>query len=801
MRLCTWRNGATCIRTSKPRSGQPHHFDHHDATTVQSASPHISGTRQHRHCERGSVRSPQVDMLFAEEDEGHLKSWIVRRLANTSDADSDVLADYVLALLRHDGDQATIRKLFESEIPDFLSEDSIAFTNDVFQALNYKSYLPGARPAPPAPRPSVGAPTAAPFIPLAQQQNAASPNHSAPSKKRRASDRDDDDVEIVLDNHRGRNGALPKKQQKRDQDPQSNAANFYSHRQQGGMPQFFQGAPAGSFDGSIQGFPQIDPNIILQNIQMLQQLGIPLPDPTGFAAPSLQKSRKKKRRCRDYDKKGFCARGGKCKFEHGSESVFLPSFMPPTGDVALEYDPAMAMGRMFPPQRNLPSEHRSWEGQPHDEAPQSNGREPKKSKKQKGKQLVAVVNGPVHDRSRTKIVVQNIPKENLSEDQIRDFFSQFGTVTDIAIQEHGRLAVLNFETWDAAHAAWSSPKVIFDNRFVKVFWQKDESDSVQGKSMTDTPDEPDFDMDEFIQKQAEAQRVHEEKTKRRQEIERERQDLEERRTRHLMEKRDLDAKLRSASPAGHAEGKSSGQTEALRAQLAALEAEADLLGLDPDAAQDESFTWNGRGGRVGVVIAAGAGSHPGLARRLCAVARGRGVALGGVEARHAAYAQYSLDLRPKVVIVSGADFTVPGNDECLRQYLFNVGEFESIHADTDSTKVTFKDRKTAEHFMSGLASSGNTLAGMNDKLELTWGQHSTPAAVGATKAAATKRPAAAVRKPDGDDAVSVAGSAESGEIQEDEDGQENVDGGEFGGGLHGRDHGDMDYEGGDDWIS
>lgn len=83
MRLCTWRNGATCIRTSKPRSGQPHHFDHHDATTVQSASPHISGTRQHRHCERGSVRSPQVDMLFAEEDEGHLKSWIVRRLANT----------------------------------------------------------------------------------------------------------------------------------------------------------------------------------------------------------------------------------------------------------------------------------------------------------------------------------------------------------------------------------------------------------------------------------------------------------------------------------------------------------------------------------------------------------------------------------------------------------------------------------------------------------------------------------------------------------------------------------------------
>jgi hypothetical protein len=33
-----------------------------------------------------------------------------------------VLADYVLALLRHDGDTDTVRRLFEEEIPDFLKE-------------------------------------------------------------------------------------------------------------------------------------------------------------------------------------------------------------------------------------------------------------------------------------------------------------------------------------------------------------------------------------------------------------------------------------------------------------------------------------------------------------------------------------------------------------------------------------------------------------------------------------------------------------------------------------------------------
>lgn len=40
----------------------------------------------------------------------------------SSDADADVLADYVLALLRHDGDIETVRRLCEEEIPDFLKE-------------------------------------------------------------------------------------------------------------------------------------------------------------------------------------------------------------------------------------------------------------------------------------------------------------------------------------------------------------------------------------------------------------------------------------------------------------------------------------------------------------------------------------------------------------------------------------------------------------------------------------------------------------------------------------------------------
>jgi hypothetical protein len=48
-----------------------------------------------------------------------------------SDADADVLADYVLALLRHDGDGETVRQLCEAEIPDFLKEGELSYGSSI----------------------------------------------------------------------------------------------------------------------------------------------------------------------------------------------------------------------------------------------------------------------------------------------------------------------------------------------------------------------------------------------------------------------------------------------------------------------------------------------------------------------------------------------------------------------------------------------------------------------------------------------------------------------------------------------
>lgn len=330
-------------------------------------------------------------------------------------------------------------------------------------------------------------------------------------------------------------------------------------------------------------------------------------------------------------------------------------------------------------------------------APPANRREPKGPRRAKGRPPNAF-NGPTNDKTKTTIVIQNIPNEHFTEEHIRGYFSQFGDIAEVSLQEHDRLALVKFDTWDAAHAAWSSPKVIFDNRFVKVFWYKDDADArtplangkhgnsakngaTNGRTAADSASAEPFDMDEFMRKQEEAQKAHEEKAKKRQELERQRQELEERQkeliARQLEEKRKLQAKIAQKSakntpePTAEAQTtdgngqKSNPQTEVLRAQLAALEEEANVLGIDPSAFQDDSsFGTRGRG--RGTRGFRARGRYAPRAIRGSYGYRGR----GGIDARHAAYAAFSLDNRPKIVALSGVDFTNSEKDEALRQYLF-----------------------------------------------------------------------------------------------------------------------------------
>ncbi|KAH6659296.1 hypothetical protein BKA67DRAFT_10157 [Truncatella angustata] len=790
-------------------------------------------------------------MLFAEADAPHLRNWIIKRLENTSDADADVLADYVIALLRHDGDAGAIRNLFEEEIPDFLRDDSAAFTDDVFQAIKYKSYLPGAPPAPPiirqAPAP-IPLTHQIPSGPAASQQGAYPPfgvqhtpyaetpsafsthNFRNGSKKRSYRDLDAPDSQPMNWDYGGGTAEhqQPYKQARRGGGFVPRGGRFDDPYAQGGRGGYGHNAfnsqpppngPAIAYQGVGYGNhgpgynpqqpfappqPALDANTILENIRVLQEMGaqmglqmlqtdLPKPIYSGQAL-SMPHSHQKRRPCRDYEKKGYCSRGDRCQFEHGNSAAYVPAFQPPSND---EYDPNNATLGM--------PEHSAQSVKPTDlsttQMPPFNRREPKKPKR-KGGRLPFSAEGPNSDKTNTKIVVENIPEENFTDESIRGFFAGFGAIKEVELRpspgSQKRVAIVEFEDWAAANAAWKSPKVVFDNRFVKVYWFKIESQpdpkrsngARNGSASGDgTPAGPDFDMEEFKHKQEEAQKTHLEKQQKREELARQQQELEDKRrelvARQQEAKRELQAKLAangikedSLSPVltkATPVGEQPSQAETLRAKLAALEEEANSLGIDPDAAEDTSY-WAARGrGR-------GRGPYRGRGGFQPRVARGgygyRGRGGGATQDVHAAYAAYSLDNRPKVVVISGVDFTDPVKDEALKQYLFGIGEFTDVTTEPAATYVTFKDRKTAEQFTFGV-SGQKTIPGVEGEVELSW-------ATSAPKTARADNDFPTVSGPEEDQAVQT-GQDEQGYNQLGHMGRSNQD--------------DMDYEGGDWDIS
>ncbi|KAK7409451.1 hypothetical protein QQX98_008359 [Neonectria punicea] len=639
-------------------------------------------------------------MLFPEEDAPLLKAWIVKRIENTSDADSDVLADYVIALLKHDGDRDAVRKLCEQEIPDFLSEDPSAFLDDVFLALTYRTYVPGAQLPP---RPSSELPPPLPVL-----------FDSGGSRKRGFHDRDEFDSPDVRDG------------------PYQGDRTYKQPRRggRGGRGVDLRGGRLGGQPGVLHGFPpqpdmpHFDPNNPMEAFMQMQAMGLQYPGMPKFLQQQYGGGRaqpRRKGRCRDFDTKGFCSRGSTCQYDHGNESIFMPQNMPPSSE---EYDPNDSMFAMATAQNQI----NPFEFQP-DMGRGRGGRRTRGSSKKGAARAPFSADGPVQDRTKSTIVIENIPEESFSEDVVRGFFSQFGNIQEVSMQPYKHLAIVKYDKWGSANAAYKSPKVIFDNRFVKVFWYKDETDQLPasvpvsggnwagdtGTSADGQEPEPEIDMEEFQRRQEEAQKHHQERESKRAELEQQRLELEHKQQELLARHREENEKLQ-AKLTGHSNGSGDAPpsgTGMLRAKLAALEQEAKMLGLDPDAEDDASsapYHHQPRGGYRG----RGAPRARGYAPRGRGGFRGR----GGSGNMHAAYAQYSIDNRPKKLAVTGVDFTAPEKDEVLRHFLLNLGEFESVDPAAAVTHVSFQDRKTAEKFYYSL--HGKELPGVDGRLDLAW---------------------------------------------------------------------------------
>lgn len=472
------------------------------------------------------------------------------------------------------------------------------------------------------------------------------------------------------------------------------------------LPMNFQSIPPQGFPG-MPGIPSPPPGMPpfdnpMGALLAMQAMGFPLPGMAPFPTPTSPVGKgspgspmlPKKRRCKDYDIKGFCARGNTCPHEHGEHSIWVPPAS--KGD---EYDPTNSTLMTGVETNGNPAGRGGFnqfrggdKGRGRGGVHRGDGRTFNTQSKRGGRAEFSS-DRPNYDRNNTTIVVEQIPEEKFSEDEVRGFFSEFGNILEVSMRPYKRLAVVKFEEWNSAQAAYKSPKVIFDNRFVKVYWYVDQESlpkppsvsttngaAKNGTSTPGTPaparatSEPQIDIEEFSRKQEEVQKAHEEKQKKLQEMEAAKKALEKRREdllksqaeekRRLMEK--IAAKSgKSGSPATDSETSASVQpesaTEKLKKTLADLEAEAQSLGIDTSLSDDIS-SWGGRGRGRGRGGYRGRGAF--VPRGFRGGYRGRGAAPFAASGR-----SFNLDNRTKKVGLTGIDFSDPEKDESLRQYL------------------------------------------------------------------------------------------------------------------------------------
>lgn len=725
-------------------------------------------------------------MLLREEDLGVFKRWLLPKLETISEADAEVLADYVIALVTANDSEANIRRNCLESLADFLQDHTAAFVEDTVKALKNKSYVERApaqqKPAPPsvprkaaplpipagtngttaqgapsrrekrkasaAPKPSIAeasrleyelqssqhanrAPFHAPRGPAATK--ATSPHnrlHDRPtiptptqshspgiggrqngvqaSRKRKLRDRESSEVREGYDAHdrQTAGGSRPTKQTARRGnkilrgsaptfEPKNGRPAFAPMPTMPNVPNFANLPPP------PPGLPPFDVNNPMTFFALMTALGTAMPGMPSlppFTQINGVNGQVHKAKCYDYHTKGFCGLGTMCPYEHSATAEDVPG-----------YDP------------NQPSLSTH-------SVPVENGRQGTNSRFDnrinRRERAPFSLSGPSHDTSLTTLVVENIPAANNNEVNVRGFFSQFGVITDVQMQAHRRIAIVNFANHDAANKAYNSPKAVFDNRFVKVYWKR--ADTVIGPSITKFEDvemtydeefnepveeEEPLSREEIARRQGEAQKAFEERRRRKEDAEVKAAEIE----RQLREK---DAEMRRTRQQ-LAERARSELSENFTQDLATLQAEAEDLFVQTDGSAPVSRgrgvptrgAYRGRG--VGSIAPRGRGFTPDLTTR--GAQRGRGTFSQAFNGRGFTK---RLDNRPRRLAVANIE-KGSTKDEELRQYLAGVGECKSIdpHPDQPQTLIlTFQERFQAETFLD----RSRNIPDMDGPLNISW---------------------------------------------------------------------------------
>lgn len=226
-----------------------------------------------------------------------------------------------------------------------------------------------------------------------------------------------------------------------------------------------------------------------------------------------------KPQCRDYNEKGFCMRGDMCPFDHGMDRIIVdegangPPFpggpfpnngIPPMSHggpgqppffgmpgVPDAYDPERSglmsnadmggFGGMMPPNGG---DMMNMSGMMRGGGMRGRGRGRGRGGNHGNYQRHQHQNmSPLN----TTLNVEKIPVEFCQISTVNDFFAKFGTITNISVQPHAQKAIIQYSTRAEAESAYNSPDAIFDNRFVKVYWSKEDPNAPIGSDKPANP--------------------------------------------------------------------------------------------------------------------------------------------------------------------------------------------------------------------------------------------------------------------------------------------------------------------------
>ncbi|XP_030360070.1 RNA-binding protein 27 isoform X4 [Strigops habroptila] len=520
-----------------------------------------------------------------------LKSWLAKLLEPICDADPSALANYVVALVKKDKPEKELKAFCADQLDVFLQKETSGFVDKLFESLYTKSYLPSLEPTKADAKPA-GQDKEEVKEELSHKQNhqesveeeregrkkkysspqrsrADSSEHRTREKKRddgkwRDYDRYYDRSDLYREKsswRRGRSKSRSKsrglsrsRSRSRGRSKDHDGSRSAEHRERSKFKSEKNDVESSYNPVSVSPSISSEQYSSAQSIPSAVTVIAPAhhlentteswsnyynnhsnPSPFGRNPPP-------KRRCQDYDERGFCVLGDLCQFDHGNDplvvdEVSLPSMIPfPPPPPGLPPPPP---GMLLPPLPGLARNMRLPIPQTHPQAPppvvlpvptaniiiqteppipitnnssnvtrvvlepDSRKRSPSSlecpplKKPWLGKQANNNQTKPgflkKNQYTNTKLEVRKIPPELNNITQLNEHFSKFGTIVNIqvAFQNDPEAALIQYLTNDEARKAISSTEAVLNNRFIRVLWHREsEQQPPQQQQQQQTPQQP-----------------------------------------------------------------------------------------------------------------------------------------------------------------------------------------------------------------------------------------------------------------------------------------------------------------------